>query len=118
MNYNQAVRYLLTLGRELASPQQARAAKFDLENISALAAYLGHPERAYPTVHIAGTNGKGSTAAMLTSILGAAGLRAGLYTSPHLLRINERLRIGDREIADAEFAAVFTKVHAAIEDLL
>ena len=69
MNYDQAVRYLFTLGRELASPQQARALKFDLENITALTERLGHPERFYPTVHVAGTNGKGSTAAMLASIL-------------------------------------------------
>jgi dihydrofolate synthase / folylpolyglutamate synthase len=118
MNYDQAVAYLLTLGRELASPQQARAAKFDLENIRALTARLGHPERAFPSVHIAGTNGKGSTAAMLAAIVEAAGLRAGLYTSPHLLRINERIRLGGEPIADAEFAASFTRVHALIEELL
>ena len=118
MTYDQAVRYLLTLGRELASPQHARAAKFDLENIRVLAARLGNPERAFRSVHVAGTNGKGSTSAMLASILDAAGLRAGLYTSPHLVRINERIRIGDAEIADADFAATFTRIHAAIEELL
>jgi dihydrofolate synthase/folylpolyglutamate synthase len=69
-------------------------------------------------VHVAGTNGKGSTAAMLASILRAAGLRAGLYTSPHLLRINERLRVEGTEISDGDFAATFTRVHAAIEELL
>ena len=118
MTYDQAVRYLLTLGRELASPQQARAAKFDLENIRRFAERLGHPERAFRSVHIAGTNGKGSTAAMLASILRAAGLRAGLYTSPHLLRINERIRLDGADIADADFAATFTRVHAVIEELL
>jgi dihydrofolate synthase / folylpolyglutamate synthase len=118
MNYDSAVAYLLALGRELASPQQARAVKFDLENIRALTAQMGHPERAFPSVHIAGTNGKGSTAAMLTAILGAAGLRAGLYTSPHLLRINERIRLAGEEIADADFADAFTRVHAVIEELL
>ncbi len=96
MTSDEAVRYLLALGRELASPQQARVAKFDLANTSILTERLGHPERAYPTVHIAGTNGKGSTAAMLASILAAAGLRAGLYTSPHLERIQERIRLGGR----------------------
>src|SRR5271169_5262983 len=110
MTYDQAVRYLLTLGRELASPQQARAAKFDLENITALAERLGRPERAFPSVHVAGTNGKGSTAAMLASILRAAGLRAGLYTSPHLLRINERIRLDDADIADSDFADTFARV--------
>src|SRR5712671_4510991 len=101
MNYDQAVKYLLTLGRELASPQQASAAKFDLQNIFVLTERLGHPERAFRTVHIAGTNGKGSTAAMLASILQAAGLRTGLYTSPHLFRINERIRFDDADISDA-----------------
>ena len=118
MNYDQAVKYLLTLGRELASPQQASASKFDLQNISVLAERLGHPERAFPTVHIAGTNGKGSTAAMLASILQAASLRTGLYTSPHLIRINERIRVDGAEIADADFAETFTRLHAVIEELL
>jgi dihydrofolate synthase / folylpolyglutamate synthase len=118
MTYDQAVRYLLTLGRELASPQQARAAKFDLENIRAVCRRMGHPERAFRSVHIAGTNGKGSTAAMLASILRAAGLRAGLYTSPHLLRINERIRLDGADIADADFAQAFDRVHAVIEELL
>ena len=118
MTYDQAVAYLLTLGRELASPQQARAAKFDLENIRAVCERLGNPERAFPSVHIAGTNGKGSTAAMLESILRVAGLRAGLYTSPHLLRINERIRLDGVDIDDADFAETFDRVHAVIEELL
>jgi len=118
MNYNESVRYLLTLGRELASPQQARAAKFDLHNIAAICERMGHPERAYASAHVAGTNGKGSTAAMLASILQASGLRCGLYTSPHLLRINERIRLDGAEISDQEFAETFTRVHAVIEELL
>src|SRR5262252_7696236 len=104
MNYDAAVRYLLTLGRELAAPTQAAAAKFDLENITALAERLGRPDRAYPSAHIAGTNGKGSTAAFLESILRQAGFRTGLNTSPHLERINERLRVAGLEISDAAFA--------------
>src|SRR5271169_3618420 len=118
MTYDQAVKYLLTLGRELASPQQARAAKFDLENIRAVCQRMGNPERAFRSVHIAGTNGKGSTAAMLESILRAAGLRTGLYTSPHLLRINERIRLDGADISEAEFAEAFDRVHAVIEELL
>src|ERR1700724_4261593 len=108
MTYDDAVRYLLTLGRELAAPTQAAAAKFDLENITVLAKRLGHPERAFPSAHIAGTNGKGSTAAFLESILRRAGYRTGLNTSPHLERINERIRINGQEVADDEFAAVAT----------
>src|ERR1700674_1142155 len=111
MNYDQAVKYLLTLGRELASPQQARAAKFDLENIIALTMRLGNPQRTFPTVHVAGTNGKGSTSAMLASILQSAGMRAGLYSSPHLLRINERIRVDGAEIFAADFAAPLTSLH-------
>ena len=118
MTYEESVRYLLTLGRELASPQQARVTKFDLANITTLCERLGQPQRAFQPVHIAGTNGKGSTAAMLDSILRAAGLRAGLYTSPHLERINERIRLDGHEISDADFAAVFTRLHRVIEELL
>ena len=118
MNYTASVRYLLTLGRELASPQQARAAKFDLHNIRTICERMGHPERTFASVHVAGTNGKGSTAAMLASILQAAGLRCGLYTSPHLVRINERIRLDGAEISDDEFAASFTRILEIIEELL
>src|ERR1700731_834686 len=118
MNYEEAVHSLMALGRELAAPQQARVQKFGLENISILSAELGNPHRAVRCVHIAGTNGKGSTAAMLESILRAAGLRTGLYTSPHLERINERIRINGEDISDQSFAAAWTKVRAAIESLM
>ena len=118
MNYDAAVRYLLTLGRELAAPTQAATAKFDLENISVLAERLGRPDRAYPSAHIAGTNGKGSTAAFLESALRRAGFRTGLYTSPHLEKINERMRINGKEISDESFAAIFTRLQALIEELL
>jgi dihydrofolate synthase / folylpolyglutamate synthase len=118
MNYPAAVRYLLSLGRELAAPTQPAAAKFDLENITVLAERLGRPDRAYPSVHIAGTNGKGSTAAFLESILRHAGFRTGLNTSPHLERINERIRINGEEIGDEAFAATFTRIQLLIEQLL
>ena len=118
MTYEESVRYLLTLGRELASPQQASVAKFDLANITTLCERLGQPQQAFESVHIAGTNGKGSTAAMIESILRAAGLRTGLYTSPHLERINERIRLNGREISDDDFAATFTRLHKIIEELL
>ena len=118
MNYQESLKYLLSLGRELAAPTQAAAAKFDLENIRALAAALGHPERKYRSVHIAGTNGKGSTAAFTESILRTAGFRTGLYTSPHLEKINERIRVNGEEISDDEFAESFTKIQALVEILL
>jgi dihydrofolate synthase / folylpolyglutamate synthase len=118
MTYEESVRALIALGRELAAPQQARVQKFGLDNIATLATVLGNPHRASPCVHIAGTNGKGSTAAMLESILRHAGFRTGLYTSPHLERINERIRIDGQEIEDEKFAAAWTRVQAAIESLL
>src|SRR5256714_6042804 len=118
MNYDAAVRYLLPLGRELAAPTQAAAAKFDLENITVLTERLGRPDRAYPSAHIAGTNGKGSTEAFLESILRHAGFRTGLNTSPHLQKINERIRVNGEEITDADFAETLTRIQQLIEELL
>jgi len=118
MNYDAAVRYLLSLGRELAAPTQAAAAKFDLENITILSERLGRPDRAYPSAHIAGTNGKGSTAAFLESILRQAGFRTGLNTSPHLEKINERIRVAGEAITDDDFAETLTRIQALVEELL
>jgi dihydrofolate synthase/folylpolyglutamate synthase len=118
MNYDAAVRYLLSLGRELAAPTQAAAAKFDLENITVLSERLGRPDRSYASVHIAGTNGKGSTAAFLESILRHAGFRTGLNTSPHLEKINERVRVNGAEINDSDFAQTLTRIQSLIEELL
>jgi dihydrofolate synthase / folylpolyglutamate synthase len=118
MTFQEAVNYLLSLGRELAAPTQAATAKFNLENISVLSEHLGHPENQYPSVHIAGTNGKGSTAAFLEAMLREAGYRTGLYTSPHLERINERIRVEGNDIPDEVFADVFSRIHALIEKLL
>src|SRR5258707_10405251 len=115
MTFQESVRYLLSLGRELAAPTQAAAAKFNLENITILAKSLDHPQQKYPSVHIAGTNGKGSTAAFLESVLRTAGYRTGLYTSPHLERINERIRVNGEEMSDAAFASVFSRIHSTIE---
>ncbi len=115
MSYQEAARYLGSLGRELGSPRQAKVQKFDLRNIGVLAEALGHPERVIPCCHIAGTNGKGSTAAMIERILRAAGIRTGLYTSPHLERINERIRIDGAPIGDEDFAAAFDRVLSMIE---
>jgi dihydrofolate synthase/folylpolyglutamate synthase len=118
MTYEESVQYLFSLGRELASPRQASTAKFDLKNITAVCEHLGQPQREFQSVHVAGTNGKGSTSAMLDSILRAAGARTGLYTSPHLESINERIRVDGKEISDEDFAAAFARVQQAIEELL
>jgi len=118
MTYAEAVKYLLTLGRELAAPRQAKVQKFDLENIRLLARQLGEPQAKFPSVHVAGTNGKGSTAAMIDTVLRESGLRTGLYTSPHLERINERIQLCGQPVPDDEFAHSFAVVHDLIERLL
>ena len=113
VSYESAVEKLLALGHELTSQR-----KFDLEQMRVLARALGNPERRLQTVLIAGTNGKGSTAATLASIVEAAGYRTGLYTSPHLQRINERIQINREPISDAEFALMFERVDSAAQALL
>ena len=85
-----------------------------LERVRRLTELMGDPQRAYPVVHLTGTNGKGSTARMLTSLFGARGLRVGTYTSPHLERINERLTVDGDPIADDDLAEVLAAV-AALE---
>jgi len=112
MNYSESLAYLAALGQEL------RGVKFDLANMRAILEALGHPERARPSAIVAGTNGKGSTSAMLASILTCAGYRTGLYTSPHLVRVNERIRVDGHEISDEEFALAFSEVERAASGLL
>lgn len=106
MTYSAAVAALYALGHELASPKQ----KFDLRNMEVLAEALGHPERRFPSVLIAGTNGKGSTSATLASICQSAGYETGLYTSPHLVKINERIQLNGEPISDPEFAEIYDRV--------
>src|SRR5277367_6206804 len=111
MSYAAAVDHLYALGHELApaSPSATRG-KFDLAHMRVLAAALGDPQVAFPSILIAGTNGKGSTAATLASILTAAGYRTGLYTSPHLVRVNERIQIDCVPISDEDFARLYFQV--------
>ncbi|MEO7030119.1 MAG: folylpolyglutamate synthase/dihydrofolate synthase family protein, partial [Acidobacteriaceae bacterium] len=91
----EALARLGALGPELSA--QGKPRKFTLDHIRTLLAALGDPQSRFPAVLIAGTNGKGSTAATLASIATAAGLRTGLYTSPHLVRVNERIRVSEIE---------------------
>ena len=111
MSYAAAVDHLYALGQELApaAPSTPRR-KFDLAHMRVLAAALGAPQTTFPSVLIAGTNGKGSTAATLASILTAAGYRTGLYTSPHLIRVNERVQIDGTPIRDEDFARLYFQV--------
>lgn len=92
--------------------------KFGLENISAIVERLGHPERAFRSVHIAGTNGKGSVTAMVDAALRAAGYKSARYTSPHLVHLRERFVIDGQPVDDASLAAAITEVRAAIDDLI
>jgi dihydrofolate synthase/folylpolyglutamate synthase len=114
-NYETAVAQMYALGHELA---QTPSHKFDLAHMRVLLSALGHPENRFPTVLIAGTNGKGSTAATLASILQASGLKTGLYTSPHLVRINERIRLNGHSIADDDFAMLHDVVDRTAERLV
>jgi dihydrofolate synthase/folylpolyglutamate synthase len=104
MNFQEAVEYLLSLGHETLT------IKLGLRNTELLLNALDNPERAFRSVQIAGTNGKGSTAAMLDSICRAAGIKTGLYTSPHLVSITERIKLSGTEITREEFAACATTV--------
>ncbi|MGH9535277.1 MAG: bifunctional folylpolyglutamate synthase/dihydrofolate synthase [Terriglobales bacterium] len=113
MDYPASLAYLHALGWELRA-----GAKFELTQVAALLAELGHPQRAFAAVHVAGTNGKGSVAALVASGLRAAGYRTGLYTSPHLEQPTERIRLGGAEIAPEAFAAAIAAVQAATERLL
>jgi dihydrofolate synthase/folylpolyglutamate synthase len=111
--YESAVNNLLALGHELASNR-----KFDLAHMRRLAEALGNPQRKLQSVLIAGTNGKGSTAATLASIVQTAGYRTGLYTSPHLLRVNERIQINQEPISDAEFVVIYDRVESCAQELV
>ena len=112
MNYSEAVRYLYSLGNEIYT------AKLGLERITALLHGLGDPHRACRFVHVAGTNGKGSTSAMIAAGLRASGVRTGLYTSPHLVEPCERIRIAGRRISHDQFTAAFNQVHETAERML
>ena len=118
-SYETAVASMFALGHELA---QTPSHKFDLAHMRVLLQAMNHPERAFPSVLIAGTNGKGSTAATLASILRASGLKTGLYTSPHLVRINERIRLNaganEHEISDDDFAQLHREVDRVAETLV
>jgi dihydrofolate synthase/folylpolyglutamate synthase len=112
MDYKQSLSYLYSLGHEVL------AAKFGLENIQTLLERLRHPEHAFKSIIVAGTNGKGSVSAMIESIARAAGHRTALYTSPHLVRIQERICVLGQEISETDFARIATNVRAASEALM
>ena len=112
MEFKETLSYLLSLGHETL------AMKLGLKNTQLLLEALGDPHHSFASVQIAGTNGKGSTAAMLDSICRRAGLRTGLFTSPHLISITERIKIADTDITEPEFARLATQVKGTAESLV
>jgi dihydrofolate synthase/folylpolyglutamate synthase len=112
MNFSEATQYLFSLGYETLT------IKLGLRNIELLLRSLGNPHRYFDAVQIAGTNGKGSTAVMLDSICRAAGISTGLYTSPHLQSVTERIKINGHDISEARFAELTTTVKAAADRLV
>ncbi len=113
MTPDESLQYLHELGAELHPGR-----KFTLATIARLLAPLGDPHHAFASVHIAGTNGKGSTAALVASAAHAAGYRVGLYTSPHLQRVNERIRIAGDDLDPEALASAATRVRDVVEQLL
>src|ERR1700674_3051525 len=112
MNFEETLQYLLSLGHETTT------IKLGLRNTELLLESLDNPQKRFASVQIAGTNGKGSTAVMLHAICRAAGISTGVYTSPHLVSITERIRIRGTEITQAEFAIYASEVRAAADSLL
>lgn len=112
MNFEAAVQYLLGLGNETLTM------KLGLRNTELLLRTLDNPQTAFPSVQIAGTNGKGSVAAFLDSICRTAGIRTGLYTSPHLISMTERVKVDGNQITRDDFGRLASTVRAASEELL
>ena len=112
MNFSESLKYLFNLGNEVT------AMKLGLENISKLLDALGNQQNNFLKVQVAGTNGKGSTCVFLDSICVSAGIKTGLYTSPHLVSITERIKIGGQEISEKDFAVHATKIRQISEKLV
>ena len=116
MNYRQAEQYLSRLVDYEKIPHVSYAQPgYNLRHVEYLLRLLGNPHLSAPTVHIAGTKGKGSVAAMIARVLTASGYRTGLYTSPHLHTLRERIRVNDSLISEAEFASLVTRLKPHIE---
>ena len=109
MSYSDTLQYLYSL--------QKQGIKFGLSNITKLMSFLGDPQKSFPSIHIAGTNGKGSISAVIASILNASGLKVGLFTSPHLVSFTERIRVNGEEIAEFEVIRLAEELRARIVDL-
>jgi dihydrofolate synthase/folylpolyglutamate synthase len=109
MNYSDTINYLYGL--------QKYGIKLGLVNILKLLSILGNPHHSFPSIHIAGTNGKGSTSAMTASILSSAGFNVGLFTSPHLLNFGERIKVNNNEISEADIISITDEIRQSIVNL-
>ena len=109
MSYDETIHYLFNL--------QKYGIKFGLENISRIMSAFHDPHTAFPSVHVAGTNGKGSTSALIASVLQASGFRTGLFTSPHLVSFTERIRIGGEEISETDVIDLAGEVRGIVSGL-
>lgn len=118
MNYPQSIDWLNSLINYERTPAQKEVSKYlNLQRMTDAATLLGDPHLEIPYIHIAGTKGKGSTAAMTESILRVSGYRTGLFTSPHLIYINERIQINGESISDDDFANAATIIYNACEEM-
>lgn len=115
MDYKQAVNYVLGLTDYEKVPAAYTPENYDLKRMETLLDRLGNPHLAAKSVHIAGTKGKGSTAAMMASALSASGFVTGLFTSPHLLTIRERFKVDDHFITEEEFASLVNTIQPHVE---
>lgn len=115
MNYTESLSYLYSLANRENQPAAYAPENFNLDRVSALLADLGNPHHRFWSVHVAGTKGKGSTCAMMASVLQQAGYRTGLYTSPHLHTFRERIQINGTLITEERFAEVTTRVRPYAE---
>lgn len=117
MNYQEALAYIYSFTDYEKTPVPHAAANYDLRRMDELLAFFDNPHLRTKSVHVTGTKGKGSTAAMIASVLTAAGYKTGLYTSPHLLTLQERIRIGNELISEEELVGVVGKLQPAVVEV-
>ena len=109
MSYGETLNYLYNL--------QKHGIKFGLDNISRLISALDNPHKSFPSVHVAGTNGKGSTSAIIASVLKTAGLKVGLFTSPHIVSFTERIRVNGEETTEKDIIKLAEEIKSIVERL-
>ncbi len=116
MTYQEAIEFLFT-SLPMYQREGKAAYKNNLDNTHKLDSWFGHPHRGYPTIHVAGTNGKGSVSHMLASVLQASGQKTGLYTSPHLLDFRERIKVNGQAIPEAEVCGFVSENQKIIREI-